>query len=138
VGLGNVFSSIAHEIALNAHHASTSSHQGAQSFGKSAVQQLFGTKSDNEEMRHDQIQQKKKEDEEFSQQHIAKVMSQYNEFYAKKKRQEEVSKQHEELEQKAKKMEDLNEKKVERQKSAQIAKAISSSSAETRSNMGNE
>lgn len=137
MNIGGLISNIGREVAKTTHHAGTSSQQGAQSFGKSAAQQLFGSKSDNEDLRHDEIEQKNKEDEQLSEQQFAQVKAQYDEFYARKKKQEEMEKQRDEQEEEAKKMEELNEVKVNRQKEAQIAKA-QSSGGETRAGMGNE
>ena len=136
--VGNVFSGVAHEITKSAHHAGSSGQQGAQSFSKSAFQQLFGSKSPNEELRHDEIEQKNIEDKQFSEKHIAMVKAQYDEFYARKKKQEQMEDQRDKQEEEAKKMEDLNEVKGNRQKAAQIAKAQNSNSGEMRAGMGNE
>lgn len=120
-------SGVAQNVAEVAHYASSAIAEEFKSIGKLFTAQLFGASAD---LGHHQIKEMAKKDNKFSEEAVsevtqkAKVDAIYEEYYARKKKQEQIEKQKEQQQEEAKKLQELEEKKVEMQTGVktQIAK----------------
>lgn len=119
--------SVASNVAEAAHHTTSAIADEFKSIGKSLTSQLFGDSAD---LGHHEIKEMAKKDDKFSEAAAseltqkAKVNAIYEEYYARKKKQEEIEKQKEEQQEEVKKLQELEEEKVEMQTGVktQIAK----------------
>lgn len=108
-------SNVASSVAESAHQAGSGFAQELKNIGKSAFSQLLGH-SDNSDLKHGDIKELAKGDDKFSEaaaaEQQAKVRAVYADYYAKKKKQEQLALQREEQERQAEKMEHVNEERV--------------------------
>src|SRR3989338_8576930 len=120
--------SVAAGVAESAHSAGSGIAGELKQIGKSAFSQLLGH-SENGDLKHGDIKNLAKADDKFSQvaeeEQKAKVKAIYEEYYLRKKKQEQTEAQREKQEEEAEKLEELNEVRVaatQRTTSPQIAK----------------
>ena len=120
--------SVAAGVAESAHSAGSGIAGELKQIGKSAFSQLLGH-SENGDLKHGDIKELAKADDKFSQvaeeEQKAKVKAIYEEYYLRKKKQEQTEAQREKQEEEAEKLEELNEVRVaatQRTTSPQIAK----------------
>ena len=120
--------SVGSAVAEGAHQAGAGVVGDFKKLGKSMFAQLLG-KSDNENLKHGEIKNLAKADDKFSEVAVAeqqaRIKAVYEEYYARKKKQEQMEQQRGKQEEEAEKMEELNEKRMaatEKTPSVQIAK----------------
>jgi DNA repair ATPase RecN len=122
---------VAADVAESAHHAGSSIVGELGSLGKTMFFQILG-KSDNQNLKHHEIKDKKKVDDELSEEeHAAKVAAFYQQYYAQKRRIEKIEEQREEQKEEAEKLEELNEERI-----AKSQMGVPAEVAKTRSEIG--
>lgn len=119
------------DVAEAAHDASGGIVDEFKKLGKSAFLQLLG-KSDNGDLKHHEIKDKAKVDDELSEsEYQAKIKAFYEEYYAQKRRLAQMEAKHEEQKEEAEKLEELNEERV-----AKSRMGVPAEVAKTRAEMG--
>jgi|SRR3990167_6497912 len=120
--------SVASSVAESAHQAGSGLAEELKKIGKSAFLQLLGH-TDDGDLKHNDIKELAKADDKFSEvaaeEQKAKVRAIYEEYFLRKKKQEQMEAQREKQEEEAEKLEELNEVRVaatQRTSSPQIAK----------------
>ena len=135
-------SNVAADVAEGATSAGAGFIGELKKIGKTAFSQLLGA-SQNPPMSDDELEEKKKADEQFSQGEVAqlraKIASMYQGYDILKKKEERLEEEQEKQEQEFKKLEEINElRQSGNAVNVNVKTAVGKASAETGKFYGNE
>jgi len=106
-------SNVAADVAETAGSASRGFVGELKKVGKTAFAQILGTSTDDSSITDEELENKKKEDSEFSQAEIAqlrqRMAAMYQQYDALKKKEEHLEEEQEKQEEEFKKLEEINE-----------------------------